>query len=93
MCVTMKPRRNEEAQAHIGLSSHRKKKHMTLIVLINLLSFLCKRSIVPSYLTENTVSALKNYTSVLQWTNHYTSIELWGEYKPDLWAEHLECVY
>jgi hypothetical protein len=22
MCVTMKPRRNEEAQAHIGLSSH-----------------------------------------------------------------------
>jgi hypothetical protein len=23
MCVTMKPRRNEEAQAHIGLSSHR----------------------------------------------------------------------
>jgi hypothetical protein len=26
MCVTMKPRRNEEAQAHIGLSSHRKKK-------------------------------------------------------------------
>jgi hypothetical protein len=26
MCVTMKPRRNKEAQAHIGLSSHRKKK-------------------------------------------------------------------
>jgi hypothetical protein len=26
MCVTMKPRRNEEAQAHIRLSSHRKKK-------------------------------------------------------------------
>jgi hypothetical protein len=26
MCVSMKPRRNEEAQAHIGLSSHRKKK-------------------------------------------------------------------
>jgi hypothetical protein len=26
MCVNMKPRRNEEAQAHIGLSSHRKKK-------------------------------------------------------------------
>jgi hypothetical protein len=26
MCVTMKPRRNEEAQAHIGLSNHRKKK-------------------------------------------------------------------
>jgi hypothetical protein len=25
-CVTMKPRRNEEAQAHIRLSSHRKKK-------------------------------------------------------------------
>jgi hypothetical protein len=25
MCVTMKPRRNEEAQAYIGLSSHRKK--------------------------------------------------------------------
>jgi hypothetical protein len=24
-CVIMKPRRNEEAQAHIGLSSHRKK--------------------------------------------------------------------
>jgi hypothetical protein len=24
-CVVMKPRRNEEAQAHIGLSSHRKK--------------------------------------------------------------------
>jgi hypothetical protein len=24
MCVVMKPRRNEEAQAHIGLSSHRK---------------------------------------------------------------------
>jgi hypothetical protein len=24
MCVTMKPRRNEEAQAHIGLSSHKK---------------------------------------------------------------------
>jgi hypothetical protein len=23
MCVIMKPRRNEEAQAHIGLSSHR----------------------------------------------------------------------
>jgi hypothetical protein len=26
MCVTMKPRRNEEAQAYIGLSSHMKKK-------------------------------------------------------------------
>jgi hypothetical protein len=26
VCVTMKLRRNEEAQAHIGLSSHRKKK-------------------------------------------------------------------
>jgi hypothetical protein len=26
VCVIMKPRRNEEAQAHIGLSSHRKKK-------------------------------------------------------------------
>jgi hypothetical protein len=26
MCVTMKPRRNEEAQAHIGLSSRREKK-------------------------------------------------------------------
>jgi hypothetical protein len=26
MCVIMKPRRNEEAQAHIGLSSHIKKK-------------------------------------------------------------------
>jgi hypothetical protein len=26
MCVIMKPRRNEEAQAHIGLSNHRKKK-------------------------------------------------------------------
>jgi hypothetical protein len=25
-CVTKKPRRNEEAQAHLGLSSHRKKK-------------------------------------------------------------------
>jgi hypothetical protein len=25
MCVTMKPRRNEEAQAHIRLSSHTKK--------------------------------------------------------------------
>jgi hypothetical protein len=25
LSVTMKPRRNEEAQAHIGLSSHRKK--------------------------------------------------------------------
>jgi hypothetical protein len=25
MCVTMKPRRNEEAQAHIRLSSHIKK--------------------------------------------------------------------
>jgi hypothetical protein len=25
MCVIVKPRRNEEAQAHIGLSSHRKK--------------------------------------------------------------------
>jgi hypothetical protein len=26
-CVIMKPRRNEEAQAHIGLSSYRKKNH------------------------------------------------------------------
>jgi hypothetical protein len=26
MCMTMKPRRNEEAQAHIGLSSRTKKK-------------------------------------------------------------------
>jgi hypothetical protein len=26
MCVAMKPRRNEEAQAHIRLSSHTKKK-------------------------------------------------------------------
>jgi hypothetical protein len=25
-CVIVKPRRNEEAQAHIGLSSHREKK-------------------------------------------------------------------
>jgi hypothetical protein len=25
MCVIMKPRRDEEAQAHIGLSSHKKK--------------------------------------------------------------------
>jgi hypothetical protein len=31
MCVTMKPRRNEEAQAHIGLSSHTKKKYATFI--------------------------------------------------------------
>jgi hypothetical protein len=29
MCGTMKPRRNEEAQAHVGLSSHTKeKKHL-----------------------------------------------------------------
>jgi hypothetical protein len=28
MCVTMKPRRNEEAQAHIGLSSHTHKKYI-----------------------------------------------------------------
>jgi hypothetical protein len=28
MCVTMKPRQNEEAQAHIGLSSHRQKKKL-----------------------------------------------------------------
>jgi hypothetical protein len=34
MCVIMKPRRNEEAHAHIGLSSHRKKK-VGLIVLYN----------------------------------------------------------
>jgi hypothetical protein len=27
MCVTMKPRRNEEAPAHIRLSSHTKKKY------------------------------------------------------------------
>jgi hypothetical protein len=26
MCVIMKPRRNDEAQAHVVLSSHRKKK-------------------------------------------------------------------
>jgi hypothetical protein len=26
VCVIMKPRRNEEAQAHIGLSSHTQKK-------------------------------------------------------------------
>jgi ABC-type lipoprotein release transport system permease subunit len=26
MCVTMKPRQNEEAQAHVRLSSHTKKK-------------------------------------------------------------------
>jgi hypothetical protein len=27
MCVTMKPRRLEEAQAHIGLSSHKKNQN------------------------------------------------------------------
>jgi hypothetical protein len=32
----MKPRRNEEAQAHIGLSSHRKKKHKREIELWDL---------------------------------------------------------
>jgi hypothetical protein len=31
ICVTMKPRRNEEAQAHIGLSSHKKKLTMKFI--------------------------------------------------------------
>jgi hypothetical protein len=30
MCVIVKPRRNEEAQAHIGLSSNRKKKNATV---------------------------------------------------------------
>jgi hypothetical protein len=28
MCVIVKPRRNEEAQAHIGLSSHKKKNRV-----------------------------------------------------------------
>jgi hypothetical protein len=28
MCVIVKPRRNEEAQAHIGLSSHKKTPHL-----------------------------------------------------------------
>jgi hypothetical protein len=36
MCVTMKPRRNEEAQAHIGLSSHRGGGD----ILVNLVSYL-----------------------------------------------------
>jgi hypothetical protein len=35
MCVIMKPRRNEEAQAHIGLSSHRKKNVKRLSHLIS----------------------------------------------------------
>jgi hypothetical protein len=30
MCVIVKPRRNEEAQAHIGLSNHTKKKKKNL---------------------------------------------------------------
>jgi hypothetical protein len=29
-CVIVKPRRNEEAQAHIGLSSHRKKNYVPM---------------------------------------------------------------
>jgi hypothetical protein len=32
MCVIMKPRRNEEAQAHIGQSSHRKKMYIYVCV-------------------------------------------------------------
>jgi hypothetical protein len=32
VCVIMKPRRNEEAQAHIGLSSHRKNSLQNFIV-------------------------------------------------------------
>jgi hypothetical protein len=31
MCVIMKPGRNEEAQAHIGLSSHKKKSNLSCI--------------------------------------------------------------
>jgi hypothetical protein len=31
-CVIMKPRRNEETQAHIGLSSHRKEKEITTLI-------------------------------------------------------------
>jgi hypothetical protein len=34
MCVIVKPRRNEEAQAHIGLSSHRKKNKIKYIVIL-----------------------------------------------------------
>jgi sugar phosphate permease len=34
MCVTMKPRRNEEAQTHKGLSSHRKKKYICTYVYV-----------------------------------------------------------
>jgi hypothetical protein len=42
MCVTMKPRRNEEAQAHIGLSSHRKIKYIytTDIYICNVFTIL-----------------------------------------------------
>jgi hypothetical protein len=38
MCMIMKPRRNEEAHAHIGLSSHRKKNCRERKVLGSLLS-------------------------------------------------------
>jgi hypothetical protein len=31
MCVTMKPGRNEEAQAHIGLSSHMTEREIVLL--------------------------------------------------------------
>jgi hypothetical protein len=38
--VIVKPRRNEEAQAHIGLSSHRKKRgEKTLIRIIKIFKF------------------------------------------------------
>jgi hypothetical protein len=40
MCVTIKPRRNEEAQAHIRLSSHTKKQY---IYTTSSPSFLSKR--------------------------------------------------
>jgi hypothetical protein len=32
VCVIMKPRRNEEAQAHIGISSHRERKKKKKVV-------------------------------------------------------------
>jgi hypothetical protein len=49
MCVIVKPRRNEEAQAHIGLSSHRKKK-CSINPLSPIFKRVCKVAINACYL-------------------------------------------
>jgi hypothetical protein len=66
--VIKKPRRNEEAQAHIGLSSHRKKNVNCSLVILKVIPYSLLTLVkVQSYITQTStplVSIRYNFTSL-----------------------------